>query len=52
MVIAAGIAANLVLKPIIIRIGAINSPITVKNNEGVLPTPKGFGNSKLPSNKF
>lgn len=48
MVIAAGMAANLVLKPIMIKIGQTNSPITARKREGEAPMPIGSGNSKFP----
>ena len=52
MVIAGGMAIQRVLKPIIIKIGHTNSPITVRNNEGVAPIPIGSPNSKLPLINF
>ena len=48
IVMAAGTAAHLVFKPIMIRIGQINSPITARNREGDEPIPIGSTNSKFP----
>ena len=40
---------NLVLKPIKIKIGAINSEKTARNNVGASPIPIGSENLKLPA---
>jgi hypothetical protein len=52
MVIAVGMAAHLVLKPMIIKSGQINSPMTAKNREGASPIPKGLANSVFPLMSF
>ena len=52
MVIAAGIVAHLVLNPTIIKMGANTSPINVRINDKVLPTPSGSANETGRVNNF
>ena len=42
------IKAKRVRQPSIIKMGAINSPNTVKIKDGIDPTPRGSAKSKLP----
>ena len=52
VVIIEKINARRVRKPSIIKMGAINSPKTVKIKDGIDPTPRGSAKSKLPLINF
>src|SRR5690606_14236174 len=52
MVMAVGMAAHLVVKPILIKSGQINSTITDKNRKGTCTMPKGSANSVFPLISF
>jgi hypothetical protein len=52
MVIADGIAAHLVLKPMMMNIGATTSPISARINVAVSPKPIGSANFIGLSNRY